>query len=241
MPRFVFVFIYCWAWALLTVLFVGFPEIDIWFSGLFWTPQEDFFWHRSFLPLLLDEGVLLLSPLLIAAIIAALIWLVIVRKPLWRFEGRAIAYLFLALAIGPGLLVNGVLKENWGRARPNDTVIFGGDVPFTPALAIAGPCDHNCSFVSGQAAMGFFTIAFALLARRPKRRTAYIAAGIATGLVITIGRVAQGAHYLSDGLFAGLIVGGVSWGLYILIVEDRKLDPLGNRIMAKLPRINIGA
>ena len=32
----------------------------------------------------------------------------------------------LTLALGPGLLVNGILKEDWGRPRPADITVFGG-------------------------------------------------------------------------------------------------------------------
>ena len=37
-------------------------------------------------------------------------------------------YLFLVLAmiIGPGIIVNSALKENWGRKRPRDVEQFGG-------------------------------------------------------------------------------------------------------------------
>ncbi|MBI1262280.1 MAG: phosphatase PAP2 family protein [Rhizobiales bacterium] len=34
----------------LTLLFLIFPDIDLWFTGLFYTPSQGFFWHDALLP-----------------------------------------------------------------------------------------------------------------------------------------------------------------------------------------------
>ena len=47
----------------------------------------------------------------------------------WRspgVPGRAAVFLVLSLLLGPGLLVNVILKDNWGRPRPGSVVEFGG-------------------------------------------------------------------------------------------------------------------
>ena len=56
-----------------------------------------------------------------------------------------------AFCFGPGLVVNGVLKAFWGRARPSQILEFGGAAQFTPPVQIADQCARNCSFVSGEA------------------------------------------------------------------------------------------
>ncbi|MDD4147051.1 MAG: hypothetical protein PHO85_00825 [Candidatus Cloacimonetes bacterium] len=47
-------------------------------------------------------------------------------------------YLFMVLSIilGPGLIVNSALKDNWGRPRPRDLEIFGGRYNYEAPLQI---------------------------------------------------------------------------------------------------------
>src|SRR6185369_16911423 len=103
---------------------------------------------------------------------------------------RGMAFVVLALALGPGLLANVVLKDNWGRARPAHVVEFGGKSRFTPPLLVADQCGHNCAFVAGDAAAGFFLLSFALLARR--RRALAIAGALGIGAALGVVRVVQG-------------------------------------------------
>ena len=58
----------------------------------------------------------------------------------------------IVLGIFVSLLVNALLKDHWGRARPNETTLFGGDGAFSGPFVIAGQCARNCSFVSGEGA-----------------------------------------------------------------------------------------
>ena len=50
----------------------------------------------------------------------------------WRLPG---AFLVILLVVGPGLLVNAVFKDHWGRPRPREIVQFGGQKQFSPTLA----------------------------------------------------------------------------------------------------------
>ncbi len=74
-----------------------------------------------------------------------------------------------SLALGPGLLVNGVLKEHSHRPRPEQTMEFGGPWRFRPLETFDGDCRRNCSFVSGEVATSAWTLAPALLAPPPFR------------------------------------------------------------------------
>ena len=69
----------------------------------------------------------------------------------WRDPGLFFA---LMLAIGPGLIVNGVFKPYWGRPCQHPTIPFGGDQEFLPVLQKG--CDQDyVSFPCGHASMGF--------------------------------------------------------------------------------------
>ena len=109
----------------------------------------------------------------------------------------------LTFAIGPGLLVNGLLKQFIGRARPKHLADLGGDKIFSAAYFPSDQCASNCSFVSGDVAFAFTSIAFALLLSGAWRRIG-IALSLGLGLLVGFYRIATGAHFLSDSILAGL-------------------------------------
>lgn len=152
-----------------------------------------------------------------AVLLVALANLVLRRRTL-GLTRRVATYILLSLALGPLLAVDVGLKDHWGRARPRDLVEFGGEMSFTPAYLPADQCATNCSFSSGHAAMAFYFITFALLARAPWRRPA-VAAAIGFGLLVGAMRVAQGAHFPSDVMASGFIVGGIAWALKAALVD----------------------
>ena len=135
-------------------------------------------------------------------------------------SGRAAVFLILSYALGPGLLVNVALKDNWGRPRPVHITHFGGDKRFTAFWDFRGVCQRNCSFVSGEAASAAWTIAPAALAPSSWRPLAYGAA-LTFYIAIALLRIAVGAHFLSDIIFAGVITFLVIWLIYALIYRWR--------------------
>lgn len=184
-------------------LFLWFPAIDLAVS------QAVSLGGRQFL---LSEqaaarAINLATPWVVGATAAAILLaglVVMLRgRPFLGLDGRRVLFLILSFAVGPGLLVNVLLKSHWGRARPNDVADFGGSATFTPALLPADQCVSNCSFVSGDVAIAFAYVAIALLL--PLRwRPAAIAGALLLGGGIAALRVLQGAHFLSDVVFAAL-------------------------------------
>jgi lipid A 4'-phosphatase len=130
-----------------------------------------------------------------------------------RLAARDWFYAFGVFAVGPGLVVNGILKRFWGRARPSAVVEFGGTAQFTPPWQISDQCERNCSFVSGEMS-GAVAVAILLLMvaaanraalGRPVYRAAVFAIA-AVPLFTAWQRVAAGQHFLSDVVLGGLIV-----------------------------------
>jgi lipid A 4'-phosphatase len=115
-------------------------------------------------------------------------------------------FLFLMVVLGPGILVNCVSKPYCGRPRPHLTRAFGGTKEFlrvfTTGENVAGDCN---SFPSGHASMGFYLMApaFVLYRRRNGWAAFFLSLGTAAGLTIGIARMAAGAHFASDVLWAG--------------------------------------
>lgn len=162
--------------------------------------------------------------LLAAAVLAAALrrWGLRVPAP----TGRGLATLALSLALGPGLLVNVALKDHWHRPRPVQVTEFGGTAAFRPVGMPGGACRRNCSFVSGEGAASFWTVAPALMAP-PAWRAAAVAAALvyagATGLL----RMAFGGHFLSDTLLAALFTWLVIAATWRAILANR--DPRAPR------------
>lgn len=201
------------------------PGLDIAFSNLFYTPGAGFDWPRGGLLSFVREAVptLILGTLLFCL----LLWAagLMSRETFWALTTRRMGYLVATLALGPGLLVEAVLKSHWGRARPNDLAVFGGDAIFTPPVLIAQECASNCSFVSGHAAIAFWVTAYGFLLPAPWRVCA-VTMGMIFGALVGLVRVIQGAHFLSDVVFAGALVLTVNLLLARFILsESRKRVP----------------
>jgi membrane-associated PAP2 superfamily phosphatase len=180
------------------------------------------------------EVVRQIGPLvIIAAIVPAVVAVVIkmfwpMRPPL--ISTRAALFLIMSLALGPGLLVNAILKEGWARPRPGMVTQFGGDYAFMPWWDPRGTCDSNCSFVSGETSSAVWMTAPAMLAPAPWRCVALGVAGL-YGVTFASIRMLAGGHFLSDVIFAAIFTGLVIWAVHGLVfrwpatrVEERALN-----------------
>jgi lipid A 4'-phosphatase len=114
--------------------------------------------------------------------------------------------------LGPGILVNVILKGFSQRARPVDLLSFGGDRFYAPIGQFSGQCARDCSFVSGEVSG---TTAFCLAgvimiqhhrARLGPKMARLLYAMLALIFVFVFGhRVLSGGHFMSDALLAGLL------------------------------------
>lgn len=138
-------------------------------------------------------------------VIFGIVLLIVLLLELWlgrRWRNARIrveTVLVATLIVGPGLIVNAILKAYWGRPRPWMTEDFGGWLPFVEAGRRTGFCQSNCSFVSGEGAGAGWLMCIALLLAI--QRHDRLAGLFAVASVVMAGlRVAFGAHYLSDAI-----------------------------------------
>jgi membrane-associated PAP2 superfamily phosphatase len=119
----------------------------------------------------------------------------------WRDQGL---FYGLVLIVGPGLIVNVVLKPYWGRPRPNAVVSFGGQRDFLPVWQWGRGQDES-SFPSGHASTGFYLMvpAFVYYRRRPRVALAFLLLGLFSGSIIGLARIVAGGHFPSDVVWAG--------------------------------------
>ncbi|MEZ5647723.1 MAG: phosphatase PAP2 family protein [Alphaproteobacteria bacterium] len=139
-----------------------------------------------------------------------------------RFLGldkRQIIFIYLCFLIGPGLVVNLMLKEHWGRARPSHIVELGGNKTFSPVFTPSVACTTNCSFASGEAALGFGFVSFGLLRPKPYKRAIFL--GLGMGILISLIRLMAGGHFLSDISFSAGITLFFMMILYSLLIARR--------------------
>lgn len=124
-------------------------------------------------------------------------------------------FLALAMIFGPGLLINLMLKDHYGRPRPRQVTEFGGSQQFRP-LGEPTFDGKGKSFPSGHASMGFFWFAPAIHFWPRSRRLAWGLAGLALahGGLMGFGRMAQGGHWPSDILWSAGIVYISAWILH---------------------------
>ncbi|MBV9967261.1 MAG: phosphatase PAP2 family protein [Alphaproteobacteria bacterium] len=216
--------------AMIAALFLLFPGIDLAVSGLFYDNARGFF-LADWLPVRLTDAIIpwIVRAMIVLAIVAAG-WFALFQRGLWRLDSKALVFLVAATALGPGLIANTLLKDHWGRARPYQVAEFGGTHQFTPAPLPADQCQRNCAFVSGHAALGFSLVSFALLLPFGWRRRSAVAGALSFGALVGLGRIAAGRHFLSDVVYAGLIVIATSWVLYeLIVVRDVVAGPLAKR------------
>ena len=98
--------------------------------------------------------------------------------------------------------MNVLLKGFWGRARPNDILELGGKDKFSAWFQYSDACNANCSFVSGDASVGFSLIVLYLITKNRLFFWLSLLSGITLGAV----RITEGGHFLSDILMSGLII-----------------------------------
>ena len=198
------------------------PQIDLVVSGWFYRPEDRFFLGN--VPLFdalhvaahAGSRILGFAALVLTALAAGQ------RRPILGLDSKAWLFLFLGLLLGPGLVANGIFKDHWGRARPRDITEFGGAMHFSPALLPTDQCQRNCSFVSGDGAFGFYLPAIAYVVPPPRSRR-YYWGGMGLGALFGLARLAAGAHFLSDNLFAAVFVQGVLALLYAFMFGKQEL------------------
>ena len=214
--------------ALITVLFSVimflFPGIDLAISRFFYQPGRGFLlaYFYDQLHLGLFRNILVyITYLLLTVIIVMLIIGLCFKKIKMPVSPKVCLFLLISFAVAPVLVVNGILKDHWGRARPFQVQQFGGDKEFTPAWAISSQCQKNCSFTSGETANVFCYLALLFVVRRKKLMSGVI---LVVGALTIFERIAQGDHFLSDTILSGLIDYLLIWLIYQALINKQPAE-----------------
>lgn len=197
--------------------------IDMNLEQLFYSPMEHSFTgkHSYLLETVLHDRA---KQLVIAiGVLAALGYLAgFVIKHLLPYR-REFACVVVAMTLSTAYTAP--VKAVTGVQCPWDLKQFGGQETYSklfetrPLTSDPGRC-----WPGGHAATGFtlFALFFGLRDRRPRMARAGMALAFALGTVFSIGRMIQGAHFLSHNIWAGIFCWLICLGTYYVMLYHPK-------------------
>jgi lipid A 4'-phosphatase len=197
------------------VIFSLAPGLDLVFARLFYLGDGRFLGTELGLIPFLRQVFIVLFWTVCTVTVAGLIMSVRTASKWLELDFRKWLFVALCLITGPLVVANIGFKDHWGRARPRDVLEFAGAKIFSGPFPPAEQCVYNCSFVSGEASSVFIVLfAFAFLWK--SRSRSIVTLGILFGGLAGLVRMAQGGHFLSDVIFAGVLMATTAAALKLL-------------------------
>ena len=197
-----------------------FSDIDLRVSNFFYHPEQANPWPMG--NLIIWKLFYQLGPILSVSIVVSTLLIIIISflKETWQSYRIQAIFILVSFLLGPGLIVNTLFKDNWGRPRPTYIEPFGGTEQYVPPLKYNSKGEGN-SFPSGHSSLGFGFIAFWFLWHR--RRVVWanyaVVFSLSLGCLFGFSRMAAGGHFLSDVFWSLWIPLLTSMGLYYFIFK----------------------
>ena len=126
--------------------------------------------------------------------------------------------------IASALLVNVVLKDHTGRPRPREIQQFSGNWEYLPALKTGIP-GRGHSFPCGHCSIAF-TLTSGVVFWRLSRKFAILSLslGLIYGILMSIARIAQGGHFITDAMWSLGIVWLTLTTLYYFVYQPPRTE-----------------
>lgn len=178
--------------------------LDIYLSSFFYLGDQQFI-LQSYYSIAIFFRKILLPLILLYLLVLPVISIFLPLKKIYlnlKLKTRDIFFIFSTVIFNLLFVINLLLKNTWGRARPNDVSQFGGNENFTAWFEFSQSCIKNCSFVSGDAAVGFSLIVLYLFTKNKIFFWISVTLGLSIGFI----RILEGGHFFSDVVIAGLII-----------------------------------
>ena len=199
-----FFYLVSFSLCLFAVLLTIGPTLDMYIGNVFYLGNDRFVLESYYLITIVFREIFLPLILFYFLILPFFSNFRFVKKIFFNycFSYKEIFYIWLATSINILLVINFFLKTFWGRSRPSDIMYEGAEGFFTPWYTFSNYCLSNCSFVSGDSAVGFSIIVLFFITNNIK----YIYCSLFCGFLLGAVRILEGGHFASDVIFSGIIV-----------------------------------
>jgi lipid A 4'-phosphatase len=206
---------------ILAILTPWSAEIDLWASHAYF--KEGQFMSNRFLDWLYYYA---LVPAWIVSIGGLIVWVLSYYMPKFKPYRTVGIYLTLTLAIGSGVFVHALFKEQWGRPRPKESIEFGGDQPFRPYYVpnFFDRVRPYKSFACGHCTMGFYFFCVMWLGYDYKKRWLFwtgLGLALGFGFLLSWLRIAQGGHFFTDALVSAIVMWLTALLLYLYLFKPK--------------------
>ena len=126
--------------------------------------------------------------------------------------------------IASALLVNLVLKDHTGRPRPREIKQFNGNWEYLPALQTGIP-GRGHSFPCGHCSIAF-TLTSGIVFWRFSRKFAILSLslGLIYGILMSLARIVQGGHFITDAMWSLGVVWLTLTTLYYFVYQPPRTE-----------------
>ena len=197
-------------------------NFDLRFSAHFFTDEKQWFLAKSPPWIWLYEyGVI---PGIFLSIISFLTWIFSHTKKNLAILRPYLLICALTPIIASALLVNVVLKDHTGRPRPREIKQFSGNWEYLPALQIGIP-GRGHSFPCGHCSIAF-TLTSGIVFWRLSRKFAILSLslGLIYGILMSLARIVQGGHFITDAMWSLGVVWLTLTTLYYFVYQPPRTE-----------------
>ena len=197
-------------------------NFDLRFSAHFFTDEKQWFLAKSPPWIWLYEyGVI---PGIFFSIISFLTWIFSHTKKKLAILRPYLLICALTPIIASALLVNVVLKDHTGRPRPREIKQFSGNWEYLPALQIGIP-GRGHSFPCGHCSIAF-TLTSGIVFWRLSRKFAILSLslGLIYGILMSLARIVQGGHFITDAMWSLGVVWLTLTTLYYFVYQPPRTE-----------------
>ena len=175
----------------------------------------------SSLDLAYEYGVI---PGIFLSIISFLTWIFSYTKKKLAILRPYLLICALTPIIASALLVNVVLKDHTGRPRPREITQFSGNWEYLPALQIGIP-GRGHSFPCGHCSIAF-TLTSGIVFWRLSRKFAILSLslGLIYGILMSLARIVQGGHFITDAMWSLGVVWLTLTTLYYFVYKPPRTE-----------------
>jgi len=217
--RFIFLLAMLAFWVVVTVVSERFDWDRSLISTYFYLPETGFFRAQEPLFQWFFQKGTYAGPILTLS--AAFFWALGYFRPRMQKYQRQFLVVLLTALVGGGILVNGFLKDYWGRPRPREVKIYAGLWNYHPISELGTP-GKGKSFPCGHCTSAFLaTSLWVFIPTNPVLGTLAVIAGLTYGSLMSMARMAQGGHFPTDAFWALGVVAQVSLLFYLLLVRPQ--------------------